>query len=302
MPPDRWLVLTVSLPSETPEGETWESIPEFLLSLGGGGVQETREGFTTYLLPPPELDGFLARVREGLNRIVPGAPEVRWSWQPHEDWEHLWRKGLGPRRVTPRITVAPSWDLPSVPEEEILICLDPGMAFGTAEHATTRGCLRLLDGRVREGDRVADIGAGSGILSIAAVRLGAVEVLAVEVDPMACQAARENLEANGVAERVNLLTREVRAGDPLAGAPFQGIVSNIQPFVLEPLLPTFRESLVSGGWLILSGLLLEEKDELLASARAEGFVLEDEDWEETWWSGAFLLSGTEDQVGASRPR
>lgn len=288
MPPDRWLVLTVGIPDGQWEDEACDAIPELLLELGGGGVEESGDGFTTYLLPPSDLDSFLALARLRVARVAPEGAELRWWWQPHEDWEHLWRKGLGPRRVTDRITVAPSWDLPDVTEKELLIRLDPGMAFGTAEHATTRGCLRLMDGRVRTGNRVADIGSGSGILSIAAVGLGAREVLAVEVDPLACQAAAENLEANGVADRIRLLVQEVQGDVPLPGSPFHGLVANIQRSVLVPLLPAFRGSLAVGGWLILSGVLLEEKDLLLASTAEAGFVLEEEDQEETWWSGAFM--------------
>lgn len=287
MPPDRWLALTVGVPEGDGEDGAWDAIPELLLGLGGSGVQETDGRFTTFLLPPSDLDAFLALARERIARLAPEAAELRWSWQYHQDWEHLWRRGLGPRRVTDRITVAPSWDLPDVTEGEILICLDPGMAFGTAEHATTRGCLRLMDGRVRSGNRIADIGAGSGILSIAAAALGAGDVMAVEVDPMACQAARENLEMNGVADQVRLLVQEVRGDDPIPGAPFHGVVANIQPSILAPLLPAFGRSLAPGGWMILSGILLKEKDPLLASAAEAGFALEEEDQEEDWWSGAF---------------
>lgn len=289
MPPDRWLALTVRFLQDGASSEALESIPQLLLDLGGGGVEESSRGFTTYLLPPSDPEAFLDEARIRLARLTPDA-ELLWSWQPHEDWEDLWRKGLGPRRITPRITVAPSWDLPEPEGVEILIQLDPGMAFGTAEHATTRGCLRLLDGRVRPGDRVADIGSGSGILSIAAVGLGAREVLAVEVDAMACQAAQENLEANGVQQQVRILNREVKGEGPLPTAPFQGIVANIQPFILVPLLPNFRESLEPEGWLILSGILREERDALLASAAEAGFLLDHEDQEESWWSGAFTRS------------
>jgi len=288
MPPDRWLALTVPIPPEREDQEAWDEIPGLLLELGGGGVEETGEAFTTYLLPPEDLDGFLDRARRRLAQVAPESARLIWSWQPHEDWEHLWRMGLGHRRVTPRIMVAPSWDIPEVQGEEILIRLDPGMAFGTAEHATTRGCLRLMDGRVGPGQRVADIGTGSGILSIAAVALGAREVLAVELDPVACEAAEENLRANGVMDRVDLRTQELKGDAALDPQPFDGIVSNIQRLVLEPLLPSFRRSLSPGGWMVLSGLLLSERSAFLKSTVAQGFVLEDEDQEDEWWTGAFI--------------
>jgi ribosomal protein L11 methyltransferase len=164
------------------------------------------------------------------------------------------------------------------------------VAFGTAEHPTTRGCLRLLDTRVKAGDRIADVGAGSGILSIAAARLGAGSVLAFEMDPMACEAARENLSANGVEDRIQVAQETVLPDHPLEGGPYQGVVANLQSSLLLPLFSSFRQALREGGWLIASGILLEEREEVLAGAEEAGFCLEEEDREETWWSGAFRLS------------
>jgi len=287
MPPDRWLILELRIPPEDLDDRSREAVPELLMALGGSGVEESGDGFKTYLPPPMELEEFLARARAELREAVPDRVEIRTSWQPHEEWEHLWRRGLGPRRVTERITVAPTWDLPESRGEEILIQLDPGMAFGTAEHATTRGCLRLLDGRVGEGDRIADIGSGSGILSIAAAALGAREVVAVEEDPMACEAAHENVDANGVGDRVRIVVKRVETTGSLPDAPFHGIVANIQRTILEPLLPVFRGSLIKGGWVILSGILQEERETILAAAGAQGFLLDEEDREDSWWSGVF---------------
>lgn len=266
-----------------------EFVPELLIEFGGRGVEEGQGEFKTYLPPPEDLDTFLAAVGKALESGAPQGTSLGWGWQPHEDWENLWRQGLGPRRITPRIVVTPTWEEPQAEPGDLLITLDPGMAFGTAEHATTRGCLRLLDGRVREGDRIADIGSGSGILSIAAARLGAREVLGVEVDPMACEAARENLVANGVDDRVRIVVEEIQGPNALPEAPFQGIVANIQRFILVPLLPSFRASLVPGGWLILSGILLEERDSLLEATRRNGFSLGQDDQEGKWWSGVFTL-------------
>jgi ribosomal protein L11 methyltransferase len=293
--PDRWLVLTVKGLHGSPEGSSApdpsrELIPELLLELGGRGVEEDPEGFTTYLAPPDDLDTFLSDAKGRLEKVAPGRARLEWAWQPHEDWEDLWRQGLGPRRITPRIVVAPTWDTPEAEPGEILITLDPGMAFGTAEHATTRGCLRLLDGRVREGDRIADIGSGSGILSIAAAHLGAKQVLGIEVDPMACEAARENLQANSVEDRVRIVVDEIQGSEPIPEAPYQGIVANMQRFILVPLLPSFKASLDGDAWMILSGILLEEREDLLQATTEAGFRLDAEDQEDEWWSGVFFLS------------
>jgi ribosomal protein L11 methyltransferase len=290
MLPHRWLSITVTLPPDGPGAGGSELLPSTLVELGGRGVEEEGGAFTTFLPPPEDLEGFLRLVRSRIDELaLPGA-ELRWGWRAHDDWEILWKKGLGPRSVTDRLIIAPSWEIPDVEEGQILIVLDPGMAFGTAEHATTRGCLRLMDSRVREGDRIADVGSGSGILSIAAARLGAREVLAVDGDPLACDAARENLMANEVQGKVRVVQEEYRGREPLPGERYQGIVANIQPSVLLPLLPAFRDSLEEGGWLILSGILAEERGSVLSVAAGYGLNLEEEDPEGEWWTGAFSLA------------
>jgi len=290
MVPDRWLALTVRLPAGSEGAPGAELVPDLLVELGGRGVEEENGTFTTYLLPPDDLEGVLGTAVARLRDVGLSDAELRWAWQPHEDWESLWRRGLGPRRVTDRLVVAPTWDVPEIGERDLLIVLDPGMAFGTAEHATTRGCLRLLAPRVREGDRIADVGSGSGILSIAAALLGAARVLAVEVDPVACEAARENLLANRVQDRIRILEEDVDGREPLPDGPYGGVVANIQRLILLSLLPAFRASMEEDGWLILSGILLSERDEIVSVASGHGLLVEEEDEEEEWWSGAFRLS------------
>ncbi len=174
---------------------------------------------------------------------------------------------------------------------EILVTLDPGMAFGTAEHATTRGCLRLMDSRILPGARVVDVGTGSGILAIAAALLGAGEVLALETDEWACQVARENAILNGVEARVRVVQAEVRAEDPLPGGPYDGVVANLQTALLLPLLARFQDSLGTGGWMILSGILGTEQAAVLAAVR-DDLLLEAEDSEDEWWTGVFRANGS----------
>jgi len=285
MPPERWLELTV----QSPLGP--ELVSPVLLELGGSAVEERDGALVTYLPPPPELDLFIAKARGRLQELAPFAePALSWRWQPQKDWETYWRRGLGIRKITSRLVVSPSWEEAKAREGEILIILDPGMAFGTAEHATTRGCLRILDERVTPGSRIADVGSGSGILSIAAARLGAVEVLAIEMDGPSCETALENLSRNGVEDRVTVLQGEVKGEGPLPRAPFDGIVANLQSHLLLPLFSVFRRSLAPDGWLVVSGILVGEKDQLLSSASGEGFVILSDDEEEGWWTGNFRVS------------
>lgn len=284
MPPDRWLELLVRT-SLSPE----EASP-ILLALGGTAVEERDGILATYLLPPADLEAFLHDVLTRLRALRPAEVEVDWRWQSHEDWEVLWRRGLSPRKVSPRITVAPSWEPTEVQDGEILLTLDPGMAFGTAEHATTRGCLRIMDSLVEAGHRIADVGAGSGILSIAAARLGAHEVLALEMDEMSCETALENIQRNGVPDRVTVQRTEVEGTGPLPGAPYHGVVANLQSHLLLPLLSSLAESLLPEGWLVVSGVLGEERDSILSAAPSAYLEFIEADEEDGWWTGVFRRS------------
>lgn len=284
----RWLELGVRSPEA---GELEALLPEVLVALGGRAVEERDGWYVTHLQEPDAPEDFLASARDAFGRALgPVGVEIETRWIPHEDWAESWKRGLAPRRITPRLVVTTSWLPVDRAPGDIVLTIDPGMAFGTAEHGTTRGCLRLLDGRVAPGERLLDVGAGSGILGIAAAHFGAAEVLAVEGDPLAVEALEENVALNGVSGRVRW---EIRWADAegLAGyGPRDGVVANIESGILRPLLPGFHAALRSGGWLILSGILDKEWDGLRRDAEGAGFrfLAVDEDGE--WRSGLFERS------------
>jgi ribosomal protein L11 methyltransferase len=172
------------------------------------------------------------------------------------------------------------------------------MAFGTAEHPTTRGSLRLLDGAVAPGDRIADVGCGSGILAIAAAKLGAGEVLAFDMDPYACHAARENLTANGVDSEVWVRECRVAEEDLAEIGPLDGVVANIESGALLTLLPAFCHALAPGGWLIVGGVLEREHRDLVDEAARHSLGLEVEEVEGEWWSARFKRTGSPGEVGS----
>jgi ribosomal protein L11 methyltransferase len=288
--PERWLVLSARLP---PGAEGVHAVvAEGLLALGGAAVQEEGDTLTTYVLPPEDPEAFLAEARDRFSEWLPEGktPELSWRWQENEDWARKWREGLRPRKVTGRLVVKPTWTEWERSGGEVVIDIDPQMAFGTGEHATTRGCLRLLDEALRPGDRVVDVGSGSAILAIAAALLGAREVVAVEYDPDANLNARENLEQNGVEHRVRIV--EAMADPALLRelGRFDLVLANILSGVIRPLLPAFREALGGspGGRLIVSGILGAEQAEVVRDAEAAGFRVERVDEEEEWWSALLI--------------
>ena len=282
--PARWLVLRATAPLP----EHAELVAEGLLALGGSAVEERSGELLTYLPPPDDPDAFVSAAREWLAELLPAGAEVdlAWEWREDEDWAAEWKRGLGPREVTSRLVVKPSWTEWEAKPGQVVLDVDPQMAFGTGEHATTRGCLRLLDAVVRPGDRVLDVGSGSAILAIAAVRLGAAEAVAVEYDPDANLNARENVEGNDVAGRVRIV--EAMADDALLAelGAFDLLLANILSGVIRPLLPAFHRTLAgsSDGRLIVSGILQTEADAVVRDAEAAGFGIEQVDREEEWWS------------------
>lgn len=287
IPERRWLELRVRDPAAS---EPSSMLVESLLALGARAAEEVDGWLVTAVEEPADPDAFVARAATLLREMTGShTVELVTAWRPHEEWAETWRRGLAPRRVTPRILVRPSWEPSPVPGSPadapaVEIVIDPGMAFGTAEHATTRGCLRLLDGAVKAGDRVLDVGAGSGILAIAAARLGAAEVAAIEADPLSCESLRENIERNDVKGRVRCVEAMVSADDLAGMGPVSGLVANIESGPLTALMPGFAAAVEPGGWLVLSGILDHEWPALRTRAEAGGFGLRDLDAEGEWRS------------------
>lgn len=285
---DRWLVLTVRAPSD----ELRDELAEGLFALGGGAVEEELDLLTTYLPPPDDPETFLSHAADQLTLIAGTEPQILWRWQDDEDWSVRWKKGLAPRTVGPRIIVTQPWNPVEEGRGEIVIVVDPSSAFGTGEHASTRGALRLMQTELRGGERVLDVGTGSAILAIAAARLGAVEVLAVEADEDAMETARENLERNHVTEQVELVHALADANylADVQGSGFDLIVANVLSGVLVPLLPALGRSLKPGGRLILGGILDTEAAQVVNAAAGAGLAFRRSDREQEWWTGLFLRS------------
>jgi len=188
------------------------------------------------------------------------------------DWMEAWKRGYAPQRIG-RILIVPSWLDEPISAGELSIRLDPGMAFGTGLHPTTRGCLTLLQRIEPMPDRCLDVGTGSGILGIAALRLGAERVVGLDTDPIAVNAAMANAAVNGLADRF-----EARRGTvmvELANEPYPLVLANLVASLLIELAPALVANTALGGTLIASGIIEPRADEVLASLRAAGFALND---------------------------
>jgi ribosomal protein L11 methyltransferase len=282
----RWLELGVRVPTSPDHGSL---LADALLELGGRAVEEREGWLFTHVEAPGDAPVFEERARAHLEAAIDGElPEVRIRWRDHVDWSEAWKRGLGARRITDRLVVRPSWHPVEARPGDIVIVLDPGMAFGTAEHGTTRGCLRLLDRAVVPGSRVADVGAGSGILSIAAAGLGATQVIALEGDPLAIEVLEDNVRRNGALHRVQWQERWVDASLMQMLAPLEGIVANLESGILRALLPGFAAALADSGWLILSGILRGEWEGMERDTTACGFETVASDLDGEWQSGWFV--------------
>jgi ribosomal protein L11 methyltransferase len=246
-----------------------------LFESGSQGIQEDGSSVVTHFPPDARIDD----IRDAVMMADPRA-DIAVSEAPETDYSE-WRASVSAHRVG-SLVIAPPW-LAGEFDPKITIVVDPAMAFGTGEHPTTRGVMRLLQGVVQSGDVVADLGAGSAVLSIAAAKLGARRVTAIEIDPDSIGNAEDNVRVNGVEETVEVIEGDATILLPLL-APVRVVLANIISSVLISLLPTIRESLGVRGQAILSGILVEERAEMLAAIAADGWNVEREDTEDAWWS------------------
>ena len=197
-----------------------------------------------------------------------------------DNWSEQWRSAFPPQKIGKRLVIAPTWD-DIVPEpSEVFIRLDPGMAFGTGQHPTTQLALELLEISIKGSDAVADIGTGSGILAIAAAKLGAKRVDAVDLDATTIPIARSNIQLNKVESVIRL--HQGNGLDALERQKYPLIVANILTKVILPMIPICPNFLEPAGRLILSGILATEASQIEAQLEANGFrVLETRQLEES---------------------
>ena len=184
-----------------------------------------------------------------------------------EDWQNAWKKYYHAMDIGKRLAIVPGWEEHDT--DRIKIIMDPGMAFGTGTHETTSLCLETLDSLVKGGERVLDIGTGSGILAIAALKLGAGSAEGVDIDPMCVRTAGENAARNGVADRFKVLVGDL---SDKASGQYNIITANIVAAAILSLAPHVPVLMAPDARFIASGIIDERKDEVLAGLRAAGLA------------------------------
>jgi ribosomal protein L11 methyltransferase len=270
-----WCALDVQSPPESRD-----AVATWLVSRTGQAVEERGDGvLVSFAESEAEAGSLLGELHSACGGAVAGTSRPL----PDVDWSQRWREGLGPR-VIGRLTVTPSWAVPA-DAGPITVIIDPETAFGTGEHGSTRIALTLLDRHLRPGSRVLDLGSGSGILAIAAVKLGAARATGIEIDPDVEPIAGANVARNGVADRVTCLTGDAAALAPLL-APADLILSNILRSVNETLLSLILSALGRGGVAIFAGMERSERSRFMAALERAGFAPIDEATDGDWWGVA----------------
>jgi ribosomal protein L11 methyltransferase len=258
--------------------EATEALTNFLWELGAVGVvEETLAGaparvraFFPASAGSTRLTARVDAYLDGLRALgLAAGPRTAVASVADADWAAAWREHFRPVRVGQALLVAPPWETPSV-SDRIVLAIEPGRAFGTGHHGTTAGCLELLEALVAADRpvRAIDLGTGSGILAIAAARLGVAHVLACDTDPDAITAAGDNAARNGVAERVRAVVADAASLD---AEPAPLVVANLLAAAHRALAPRYATLVGDGGALVLGGLLDAEADNVATTLATRGF-------------------------------
>ena len=266
--------------NQRPEGQ-WDIIDEEIARRIGDDVK-----VTGYYPVDERLPSAMREIREGIENLramdLPfslGKLTILGHEIDEEDWAENWKKDFQPFRLGEHMVVKPSWAEYPLREGDKVLELDPGMAFGTGTHETTSMCVRLVEKWVSPGQKVIDVGTGTGILAIAAAHMGARDVLAIDLDPVAVRVARENIERNGFSHVIH-----AQQGDLLdhVDAAADMVIANIIADVILSMTAPVKRHIVPGGIFLCSGIAQNRKAEVLEALRAAKYtivdVLDDGEW------------------------
>jgi ribosomal protein L11 methyltransferase len=324
----RWHEVTV----HTTE-EAIEMISNFIQELGAGGVSieesgtlnkerdtslgqlydhafndipEGRAVIQGYFSQGTDMAEVMGKLKESVTQlseydIDTGNPTFGLKEVDDEDWANAWKQYFKPVRISKRLTIKPTWEDYAASPEELVIELDPGMAFGTGTHATTSLCLRALETVIKAGDDVIDVGTGSGILAIAAAKLGARHVLALDLDPVAIESALENTQLNGLSPLITIQQSDLlevlhgngfdaggnaKANDSSMALnvrlPVQVVVANILAEIILLFIKEVYEVLETGGVYVVSGVISSKCELVEQGLTAAGFTVVERYEDQAW--------------------
>ena len=283
----------------------------------------TREDRVVALLEQggPSVDATLADLRAAVRATTTLDPSrLEWQFVEEGEVDSEWHRDFRPFQASPRLRVIAAASQgearPDVafrsdsgnrsprpgPVPVHLLRLSPGTAFGTPAHPTTRSCLQLLDDTLSEGESLVDVGAGSGILAIAAALLGARGVTAIEMEASACRAALRNCLLNGVEDRVEVRHQKAAPETLVSLEGAHGAMANLEPDILVPLLPSLARIPRPGGWLLVSGIPRSDKPRVTSRLGALDLTIRSERLADGWWSAVWVrVDPTPTEPGADPP-
>lgn len=283
---------TLNKPRDTSLGQ-WYELPL-------NDIPEGEAVIIGYYAEISDIESLFAEIKQAVERLPEFGLDIGTTTFEHkevdeEDWANAWKTYYKPVQITDRLTIKPTWETYTAGDDELVIELDPGMAFGTGTHPTTTLCLRALEHTITGGEDVIDVGTGSGILAIAAAKLDANHVLALDLDPVAVSSATENVRLNGIEQRVTVMESDLLQalnrpnGTPSSAPsqlgitpPVQIVVANILADIIIQVIPDVRAALASGGTFIASGIIQSKAAEVERALTDAGFTithqLEDQDW------------------------
>jgi len=258
-------------------------------------IEEPDEGFGTNTLPQPEIfsiTGFLPLIDSSdslIEKIIQQTStlldfniqvDVKIEIVNEEDWAHAWKKYFEVTPISDRITKKPVWKEYVAKKGELVILLDPGMAFGTGTHPTTAMCLQFIEKYLKPGSSFLDVGTGSGILMVAAARLGAKQVFGIDTDEVAIDSAQKNLETNNIDPGTYTLLCATL--DKIEPRPWRCIAINIIAQVIVTLLPEVSKRMTDGTIIILSGIIRDRQNDVLSALKANDLFVIHEKQVDEW--------------------
>ncbi len=260
----------------------WDYVDEAVIA-----QKEEEPKITLYLEPDENAEAYIKAICSAVDMLREQDSEGRFgrlcvesSYESDEEWKDKWKEYFKTSNITDNMIIKPTWEEYQPAENEMVIEIDPGMAFGTGTHATTRMCVKLLEKYIdSEDDRVLDLGCGSGILSIAAALLGSKHVYGVDIDPNAVTASTENVEMNNLSDVIEISYGDVTEG---LGMKADIIAANLMADLIKMLSPDIAKHLEGRKIFISSGILEEKLDEVAESITKSGFdileVLHEDEW------------------------